>query len=425
MKTEINKLEKSQIEIEFELTAEEFNMYIDKALEHLKKHVKMDGFRPGAVPKDMVEKKVGQESLLMEAGDIAVKESYLKYINENNLEPVGQPDISITKIAKGSPLMFKAKFSVLPEIKLPDYKEIAKSVKAREVSVTDEEVNHSLNSLQKARAKMALKNPEAKAEKGNFVHITYHNKEVNGGKDIEDQFVLGEASMIKGFEDNIVGMKANEEKEFLLKFPVEMLQKELAGKEGKFNVKMKSVYDMQLPEVSDQFAKDLGGFANVSVLKDSIKEGMTAEKKEDEKQRKRGEILAKTSQQATFEIPESIVEQEKIRLLERFKQHITSNFNMKFEEYLASIKKTETEIKESYQKEAEKRLREFLILREIGKKEHMEVSDEEVQDEISKSIRNQNIDDVKKIDISELKEYTRGILLNEKIFQYLESLRNN
>src|SRR3989338_10069679 len=124
MKTDLKKLEKSLVEINFELDEKEFQTYLDKALEHLKSHVKMDGFRKGNVPKEMVEKQVGPENLLMEAGDLAVNDSYKKFVEENKLEPIGPPDVKIIKIAKGNPFLFKVTVSVLPEITLPDYKEI-------------------------------------------------------------------------------------------------------------------------------------------------------------------------------------------------------------------------------------------------------------------------------------------------------------
>jgi len=152
------KLKNSQLELEFELTAEEFAEHFEHAVEHLKHHVKIDGFREGKAPASMVEDKIKPESLLMEAGDIAVKETYSKYILENKLEPVGSPEVSIIKIAKGSPFIFKAVITVLPDVELPDYKIIAKAVKGQEISVTDEEVQDSINYLQKTRAKFTLKN---------------------------------------------------------------------------------------------------------------------------------------------------------------------------------------------------------------------------------------------------------------------------
>src|SRR3989344_591165 len=169
MKTELKKLPKSQIEIDFELTEEEFKKHIDRALDHLKSHVKVDGFRKGHVPAEMVEKKVGNENLLMEAGELAVKESYTRFVNENDLEPIGQPEVQIKKIAKGSPFLFTAKVSVLPDLELPDYKKIAEETKGLEVSVSDKDIEEALTYLQKSRAKFTDKTEGA--QKGDYLKI--------------------------------------------------------------------------------------------------------------------------------------------------------------------------------------------------------------------------------------------------------------
>jgi len=418
MKAEQKKLEKSQIEIEFELTAEEFEEHFKHAIEHLKHHVKIDGFREGKAPASMVEEKLKPEALLMEAGDHAVQHVYTDYVRENKLEPVGNPEVSIIKIAKGNPFIFRAVITVLPDVILPDYKEIAKTVKGKEISVTEEEVQDSLNYIQKTRAKFTLKNEAA--ENKDFVEIMYQNKDINGGKEVTDKFILGEGGFMKGFEENIVGMKAGEEKEFPVKFPDNALRKDLAGKEAIFKIKMVSVQKMEIPELNDEFAKELGAFDSLVALKESMKEGITAEKTEAEKQRVRGEILEKIAEKSRFEMPEAMVEYEQERLLEDLKNKIAQSIKISFEEYLASIKKTEEEIKETYQKEAEKRLRGFLVLRELGKKENIEVSGQEVEEEVSKSIKNYSKDQLSKIDINELTEYTKGVISNEKIFQKLE-----
>jgi trigger factor len=432
MKINSKKLPKSQIELEFELTAEEFAHHFEHAIEHLKSHVKVDGFRPGQAPAKLVEEKLKPEALLMEAGDHAVQHVYSDYVRENNLEPVGQPEVKILKIAKGNPFIFTAKITVLPDVELPDYKEIAKKVKGQEISVTDQEVQDSLNYLQKSRAKMTLKNDVA--SKGDFVEIEYQNKDINGGKEVQDQFILGEGGFMKGFEDAIVGMKAGDEKEFKATFPENAPQKNIAGKEGDFKVKVKSVQKMELPEINDEFAKQLGAFDSspsakgervdtLVALKANLKEGITMEKTEAEKQRRRGEILEKIGEKAKFEMPESMVEYEKQRLLEDLKNKITQGMKITFEEYLATIKKTEEEIKETYQKEAEKRLRGFLVLRELGKKENIEVSDKEVEEEMNKALKGKTLRQAQdEIDINQFREYTKGVIHNEKIFELLEKI---
>ena len=426
MKTELKKLPKSQIEIEFELTGEEFQEYIEKALLHLKEHVKIDGFRKGNVPKEMVEKEVGQENLLMEAGDLAVKKSYAKFVTENKLEPIGEPEVQIVKIAKGNPLLFKVKVSVLPDIELPNYKKIASQVKSSNILVDQKEIEEALRYLQKSRAKFSQEDRPAEAK--DFVEIEYQNKDINGGKEIKDKFILGEGGFLKDFEDNIIGMKAGQEKEFISKFPENTPNKNLAGKDSNFKVKMISVQKMELPEINDEFAKALGVFDGLVSLKENLKEGITMEKNEEERQRKRGEMVSKITEKVKFDLPEKMVEYEQARLFEDLKNQIAKNFKMPFEDYLSSIKKTEEEIKASFTLEAEKRIKNFLVLRQIGKVENIEVSEKELEEEMNKVLKKYSMptgrqakDQLEKIDINELKDYNKGAIFNEKVFQFLEN----
>ncbi|TSC94089.1 MAG: Trigger factor [Parcubacteria group bacterium Licking1014_1] len=423
MKTTQTKLPKSQIEIEFELAPEEFKKHVDNALLHLKEHVKVDGFRPGQAPAKIIEERIGKENLLMEAGDIAVKEVYLKYISGNKLEPIGQPEVQIMKIAQGSPFIFKIKITILPDVELPGYKEIANKIKDKEVFVTEQEVQGSLNYLQKSRAKIFLQNKPA--EKNDFVEIEYQSIDIDSGKKVKDKFILGEGGFVKDFEYNIIGMKAGEEREFKVIFPENSPRKDLAGKDVVFKAKMISVQKIELPEINDEFAKAIGAFDGIAALKDSLKESIMLEKKEVEKQKKRGEIIDKISERINFEIPEIMVNYEKNRLLEDLKQKISQNIKIAFEDYLASIKQTEENLKETFSKEAEKRIKNFLVLRGIGKKEGIEVSDLEVEKEIEKSIKNYTKEQIGKIDIEQLKEYTKGAIYNEKVFQRLENFGNN
>ena len=426
MNYSVKKLEKSQIEVGFELSVEEFEEYIQKALLHLKEHVKIDGFRKGNVPKEMVEKEVGQENLLMEAGDLAVKKSYAKFVTENKLEPIGEPEVQIVKIAKGNPLLFKVKVSVLPDIELPNYKKIASQVKSSNILVDQKEIEEALRYLQKSRAKFSQEDRPAEAK--DFVEIEYQNKDINGGKEIKDKFILGEGGFLKDFEDNIIGMKAGQEKEFISKFPENTPNKTLAGKDSNFKVKMISVQKMELPEINDEFAKALGVFDGLVSLKENLKEGITMEKNEEERQRKRGEMVSKITEKVKFDLPEKMVEYEQARLFEDLKNQIAKNFKMPFEDYLSSIKKTEEEIKASFTLEAEKRIKNFLVLRQIGKVENIEVSEKELEEEMNKVLKKYSMptgrqakDQLEKIDINELKDYNKGAIFNEKVFQFLEN----
>jgi len=419
MKTSLKKLPKSQIEIEFELTAEEFKKHVDHAILHLQEHVRVDGFRPGQAPPKIVEEKIGKESILMEAGDLAVKESYSRFIAENKLEPIGEPDVKVTKIAQGSPFLFKVKVFILPEVNLPDYKKIAQQIKKQEISVKPEDIEDTLNYLRKSRAKFSqLDKPAAEKD---FVEIEYKSKDINNGKEIKDEFILGEGNLVPGFEKNIAGMKAGEKKEFSVKFQENSQIKNLAGKDVVFKVKMITVQKVELPEINDDFAKNLGKFENLDALKKNINEGIRIEKEAQEKQRQRNEIMERISEKLKIEIPEVLINLEKERSFNNFKERISHNFKISFEEYLASIKKDEKELKESFLKEAEKKMKNFLILREIGRRENVSVGENEIEEEINKTIKNYPVEIAKKIDINELKEYTKGAIFNEKVFEKLES----
>lgn len=438
METKVKKLPKSGLELEVELTEEEFKKHVDRALLHLRGHMKMDGFREGHVPLDIVEKKVGQENLLMEAGDLAIKESYTRYVNENNLEPIGDPEVQILKIAKGNPMVFKIKFSVLPEISLPDYKEIARQVYREEtrapfkkgarpsaqdlsalVSVDEKEIKNALKYLQKSQAKFSQAGKGA--ENGDFIEIEYQNKNINKGKAVKDRFILGERGFMKDFEDNVAGMKAGDEKEFKAKFP-NNAPNNSTGKESNFRVKMLSVQKVELPEINDEFAKSLGMFDGLVALQNNIKEGIIVEKQEVEKQRRWGEILSKIADKIKFALPERMIELEKERLLEDLKNQIAEQFKMPLEEYLETVKKTEEEMKKSLAAEAEKKIKNYLVLKQIGKTENIEASREEVSQEMNKFIRSYTREQAEKIDIGQLKEYTKATIINEKIFQFLENL---
>jgi len=413
------KLEKSQIEITFELTADEFKEHFEHALEHLKHHVKVDGFREGKAPAAMIEEKLKPEALLMEAGDHAVRHVYSDYVRENKLEPVGEPEVQIVKIAKGSEFIFKAKITLMPEVELPDYKEIASKIKANDVSVTDQEITDTLNYLQKTRAKFTAKNDAA--AKKDFVDLIYQSKDLSDNKEFQDKFILGEGGFMKGFEESIEGMKEGEEKTFKITVGKDFADKGLAGKEMEFKVKLVSVQKMELPEINDEFAKGLGAFDGLVALKTSMKEGMTQEKKEQEKQRRRGEFLEKIAEKTKIEVPDVMINYEIENLLSDLKNRINQNMKISFEKYLATVKQTEEQIKETFKKEAEKRIKGFLVLRELGKKENIEVSDKEVDEEIEKATKNYAKDDLAQIDINQFREYTKGVIYNEKVFKILEN----
>ena len=367
MKFEIKNQTNTEIELEIEVSSDEFSPFIDKALNNLGKDLEIKGFRKGKAPKNIIEEHFGSEKVLIEAADLAVNETYKKVIVENKIKAIFHPRIEIKKLAKGNNLVYTAKTAIFPQITLPDYKSLVPKIKRKEIEVDEKEIKQTLVWLQKTRAKLTLKNEPA--QKGDFIQIEYTLANKPGSDPIKDGFILGEGRLLPGFEDNLVGMKANDEKKGI----------DLDSNGNKFvvDVKMISVQDMELPEINDEFAKSLGKFSGLDSLKNNIKEGINVEKKQAENQRIRSEILEMIEKEMNIELPDVLIENEQKQMLENLKSQILESLKISFEDYLSKIKKTEEEILKSLRTEAEKKIKGFLILKEIGEKEGIKVADEE------------------------------------------------
>jgi len=362
MRVKINKLPQSQVEFEIEIPAEEFDSFIEKACLSLGKDLEIKGFRKGKAPKNIIEEHIGLEKILIEAGDLAVNETYKKAVLENKIEAIFHPKVEIKKLAPGNPFIFSAKTAVLPEVILPDYKKIASKIERKEIVVEDKEIEPALKWFQKSRAKFSAKNQLA--QKGDFVEIEYSSFQI-GQEAQKDAFILGEGHFLPGFEEKIIGMKSGEEKENIT------LKKD--DKEIILKVKVVSVQNVEFPELNDEFAKSLGKFDNLDALKKNVKQGLVLEKEQIEKQRARQEILERIGEKTNIKIPDILIENEQKQMLENLKKMVSERLKISFQDYLKKLGKTEREIIDSFMFESQKKVRNYLILREIGKKEKIEV----------------------------------------------------
>lgn len=420
MKYNLIKKENSEIELEFELTKEELDGYINEAVLEFSENIQIEGFRKGKAPRNIIEERVGKDKILAEAADHAVNKSYTKAIEETKIEPISLPEAEVVKLAQGNPFIFKIKTAVLPEIALGDYRRIAGNVKREKVSVEEKEINDTLEWLKRSRARFVKKDEQA--EKGDFVEIKYSSKdipEINEEK--VDGFILGEAQFIPGFEDKLIGLKTGETKEFSLDVHDHATE---TNKKADFKVEVINVSKVELPELNDQFALTLGKFENLEALKSNIKEGIGFEKELGESQRVRALIIEQVAKESKIEIPEILVKREQASMMDAFKSEVKEKTGISFEEYLKRTGKTENELLNSFKDEAEKRVRNFLVLREIGNKENIEAGEEEVKEEVNNALkRYSNSDKAQKdVDLERLRDYTRGVIKNEKTFKFLESL---
>jgi len=421
MEVKVNELSKSKIEILFEIPWKEFEIYFKEAALRLGKDVIAKGFRPGKIPPEVLEKQIGTEKILQKAANLAIEEKYSEVIREKKIEPASQPQINITKLAKGNPFEFKAEMCVLPKVNLPDYKKIASQIKKREVLVGDKDVEETLKWIQQSKAVFTPLEREARFD--DFVEIEYQSPQIESNKLFKDKFVLGQAKFVSGFEENLKEMKKEEEKEFSVLFPKDYSNKLLAGKKILFKVRMKLVQKMELPEINDEFALKFGKFENLNLLKENLRQRIKKEKELEESQRIRNEILEKIAQDLKCELPESLVEIEKTHLLDDLKQRVSQGLQVSFDEYLTQIKKTEGEIKNSFSENARKRVKNFLVLREIGKTENIMVSEDEIKEETNKILKKySDLENTKeKIDLNRLKDYTESVIYNDKVFKKLET----
>ncbi|MCD6528324.1 trigger factor [bacterium] len=422
MKVRIQKIPKSEVELKITVSPQRFEEVRERSVLELGKEIEIKGFRKGKVPKEIIEKELGQEQILRKTAETIIKESYKRAIRENKITPLGEPDVKILKFAPGNPFEFKIRVAVMPEVKLPNYKEIAQKCKRRKISVSDEEIKNTLTWLQKSRAKYITKTEAA--QKGDFIEIEFSSPQIESGTRRKDGFILGEGHLVSGFEEELVGLKAGEEKNFSLTFPEDFPRVELRGKKVDFKVKVNTVQRIELPEITDEWAQSLGKFEDLDSLKKSIKEGILLEKEQAESQRLRREILEKIVQATEVQLPEILIKREKEQILANIKEGVNKTLQISFQDYLRQIKKTQEELEASLKGEAEKRVKEFLVLREIEKRENIKAEEEEVKEEINKILR--HYFDPKKaekeLDPEKLKLYAERIVKNEKIFQTLESL---
>lgn len=424
----IQKMPHSQIELEVEISGEDMAGLREKTLKEMTAAAAVKGFRPGKAPKELVEKEIGGEKVDQETIQSALEKTYPQIIIDNDIEAIGRPEITIMKFAPGNPFVYKAKVSVLPEVALPDYKTIAGEILTKEkkiLSVEDKEVNDALAWLQKSRAKhVAVLRP---AQKGDFVEIDFETRlngvKIENGESKNHSLIIGEGGFMPGFEDNLVGLEVGREKEFSLKAPDDYFAKNLAGKSLDFKARLNVLQQRDLPALDDDFAGGLGNFENLEGLKKSVKDGIMTEKEQKEKERVRMKTIEAITNQTNFETPQILIDYELEKMMGELNQSV-GRIGLALDQYLSQIKKTEDELKKEMAPSAEKRVRIALVLKAIAKKENINVPENEIEAQVNETLKRYSNDAKakKNIDLEQLKDYTKGVIRNEKVFELLEKI---
>ncbi len=394
------KLEGNEGVLTIDVDSEKVDAALDAAFKKVVKKVNVPGFRKGKVPRSIFEKQFGVESLYQDALDILLPEAYAGAIDETGIEPVDRPEIDIETMEKGSNLVFTAKVVVKPEVTLGDYKGL--EVEEKDTTVTDDDVEAELKKLQERQAELVVVEDGA-VEQGDTAVIDFEGfvegEAFEGGKAENYSLEIGSNQFIPGFEEQLVGLKTGEEKDVEVNFPEEYHAEELAGKPATFKVKLHDIKRKELPELDDEFAKDVNeNVETLDELKKELKDKLQKDKEHEADHEIRDTLVEKAAENATIDIPEAMVNTEVDRMLQEFEQRLQMQ-GMNLDMYYQFSGQDADAMREQFKTDGEKRVRINLTLEAIAETEGLEVSDEDVDNELEKmaEMYQRSVEEIKSI----------------------------
>ncbi len=417
----LKKIDKNQTELTVELAREDLKAYIDRTESELGKDLQLDGFRKGKVPKDLLKKSLDAKQVLEFALDLAMKDSLAQTIEKEKLDVLNVSKLEI-KENTSDKLVYKVILTFFPEIKVQDFSKF--KVARRDVKVEQEDIDGTLETIKASRS--ILHDKEGTVENGDRVEVDFevrHNGQVlEGGISKNHPLIIGGKNFIPGFEDNLLGMKKDEEKTFSLIAPKDYYVKKIAGQKLDFNVKINNVKSVELPKVDDEFVKSLGNFENLDQLTDSIKGGITEEKKLKEKQRVRLEIINHIVKNSSITIPEILINQQLDSMMGNLDRDLHAN-GMELGLYLAQMGKTQDDLRSQWRGEAEKQVKTVMVLHKIAKDNNISASHEEVDETLSATVQSMLMKgeaDKTNLDVDRLRDNITSRITNEKVLDFLE-----
>lgn len=394
----IDKLSGSRVHFEVNVSKEQFEHGLDHAFEVENQKVEIKGFRKGKAPRQVYETKFGIESLYEEAIQHVLQETYYNTVMENNIDVVAQPkiDLDVTKIKRGEDFSYKVTVAVKPEIKLGDYTGV--KVDLLPVEPSDAEVEAEINRKLEQNAEMVLKE-DGKLENGDTAVFDFSGsvdgEKFEGGTAENHELVIGSGSFIPGFEDQMIGMASEEEKDVVVTFPEDYQEKSLAGKEAVFAVKLHEIKQRVVPTLDEDFVKELNldGVETVEDYKKHVYEELKSGKEKQNENFLRQTVIEKVTANAEFELPEEMIKDETQRMDENSKNQI-KQYGLDFAMYLQYMGKTEEQYREELAVQAKKTLSEQFVINEIAKAENLSANEEEITkkyDEIVEQYKSQNV----------------------------------
>ena len=402
------KLEKSRVALTIETSAEEFEAAVNKAYLKMRGKINVPGFRVGKAPRKIIEKMYGAEVFYEEAVNIILPDAYEAAVKEQELDVVGYPEVELESCTKDG-VVFKCTVAVYPEVKLGQYKGL-EAPKA-EVKVAAADVNARLKEM--ADRNSRLVSVDRAVKKGDTADIDFEGFDngvaFDGGKGENFDLEIGSGSFVPGFEDQLIGMKAGEEKDIDITFPKDYTP-ELAGKPVVFHVKVNEVKVKEVPALDDEFAKDVSEFDTLKDLKADIKKKLTAERTEAAQRAFEDVLMAKVAEGVEADVPHEMVDLQAEQMTEGFKQQLAAQ-GIPFDQYLKMTNTTEADFKSQAYGPAEQQVKMDLAISAIVKAENLEASDDEVEAEMKK------VADKYGMDLDTVKKYLRPEEVKEQVIR--------
>ena len=409
----------NEVKLELTVEANRFDEAMKKVYFKTAKYFNIPGFRKGKAPMNIVEKYYGKEIFYEDAFNEVVPEEFEQALKDNNIEAVSRPDIDIKQIGKGQDLIFTAVVQTKPEAELGKYKGI--EIKKIEYNVTDHDIEHELGHMQEKNSRL-VSIDDRPVENGDITVIDFEGTvdgvPFDGGKAEGHELEIGSGAFIPGFEDQIVGMKIDEEKDINVKFPEEYFSKDLAGKDAVFKVKLHEIKKKELPELDDEFAKDVSEFDTLKELKDSIKEKLETQNNERAKYETQDAVIKAVSENTKLDIPSGMIELEIDNMLKDIETRLSYQ-GLKLEQYFKMMGKTEEEVRKEYEPQAIEGIKSRLTLEAIIKKEKIEATDEEIDAKIKEMAENYGKKEEEIKDNENIRNYIKQGIESEKAIDFL------
>ena len=420
MNSKVEKTEnKNEVKLEITVESSKFDDAMKRVYFKSAKYFNIPGFRKGKAPMNIVEKYYGKEIFYEDAFNEVASEAYDEALKENKIDAVSHPTIDVVQMEKGQDLIFTAVVQTKPEIELGKYKGI--EINKIEYNVSDDDIEHELGHMQEHNSRLITVD-DRPVQDGDITVIDFVGSvdgvEFEGGKAEGHELTIGSNTFIPGFEDQIIGMKIDEVKDIKVKFPDEYFSKDLAGKDAVFKVTLHEIKKKELPELDDEFAKDVSEFDTLDELKASIKEKLEAQNADRVKYETEDAVIKAVCEDAKLDIPDGMIHLELDNMIKDMEQRLSYQ-GLKFDQYLQMMGKTEEEFRKESEPQAIEGIKSRLALEKIIENEKIEATDKEVEEKLEEMAKSygKTAEDFK--DNENIKEYIKNGITSEKAIDFL------